>query len=109
MTKKFIHTDKKINGQKCKSEFLIPDVFDDKSRLIGIKSKMVYDFGLVIYTGVDLDENKVLDKLADVTSLSTDEKDKYSQILKDYLSQIKDCKIGKVVTLDDNFKLIEEQ
>ena len=38
MTKKFITGDKLVDGKDAPEEFLIPDIFDIKSRLIGIKT-----------------------------------------------------------------------
>lgn len=42
MTKKFLHTDSKSSKMKIKNEHIIPDIFENKSRLIGIESEKVY-------------------------------------------------------------------
>ena len=97
--------DKGLNGKNSKGEFLIPDVFENKNRLIGIKSKKVYECGLVVYTGIDLDENKIVDKLPDIQSISSSDQQSCKDIFKSYLTQVKEMKIGKIVRLTDNYIL----
>ena len=70
MTKKFVHTDKDINGRKTKNEFQIPDIFEGSDKFLGLTSLTTYSHGMIIYTGEDLDETKVLEKVSQVKSVS---------------------------------------
>ena len=62
MTKKFIHTSKEVNGAKCKSEFIIPDIFNANPKMIGLETGNTYKSGKIVYTGVNLSVNEVLQK-----------------------------------------------
>ena len=99
MTKKFVHTDKDINGRKTKNEFLIPDIFEGSDKFLGLTSLTTYSHGMIIYTGEDLDETKVLEKVSQVKSVSVFKRFKVKKILRNYLSQIKGLKIGDTVKL----------
>lgn len=99
MTKKFVHTDKDINGRKTKNEFLIPDIFEGSDKFLGLTSLTTYSHGMIIYTGEDLDETKVLEKVSQVKSVSVFKHFKVKKILRNYLSQIKGLKIGDTVKL----------
>lgn len=107
MTKKFIHSNKEINGKNSRIEFLIPDIFENRPRLIGLQSGKAYEFGMIVYTGVNLDGIKIIDKLTKHRVINEEQKEKYIDVLNQYLHQIKEIKIGKVVRLMDDFKLVE--
>lgn len=99
MTKKFVHTDKDINGKKTKNEFQIPDIFEGSDKFLGLTSLTTYSHGMIIFTGEDLDETKVLEKVSQVKSVSVFKRFKVKKILRNYLSQIKGLKIGDTVKL----------
>lgn len=102
MTKKFVRS-----GKKAINEFIIPDIFENKSRLIGIKTGEIYNYGLICYTGVELDTEKVFAKATKERKIRLFSKAIKKKIIEYYLKQIKEIKIGKLVTLDANFNLIE--
>ncbi len=109
MTKKFIHTDKDLHGSKVTDEFLIPDIIDFKAQFLGIESGKHYDSGLVVYTGMELTVEEVIERFK--SSLGGIEYDSESlkNIISEYLVQIKGYKIGKVLTMTTPFNLEEEK
>lgn len=94
MTKKFIHSDELIEGQPVKEEHLIPDIFTKTNYFLGIESFEKYERGLIVYTGTELSVSKVLDRLRKKKSLSLIKRLRARVILKKYLSQIKQLKVG---------------
>jgi len=107
MTKKFIHTDKTIHDEKVKSEFLIPDIYNGTKSFIGLTSLNTYDYGMIVYTGVSLDVDKIFDKASKIKSISFFKKNRARKKLKNYLLELKKLKIGIHVTFDSNGQLIE--
>lgn len=107
MTKKFIHTAKEINGPKCKSEFIIPDVFTESPNLIGLKTGNMYEAGHVVYTGVDLTVTEVLEKAEKLKPLGFLKRRKAKKTIEKYLIQLKDIKISSKVILTDNGDLLK--
>jgi len=108
MTKKFISTPETINGKKIEREFLIPDVFENRDKFVGIESKKTFDTGVVVFTGVDLDEDEVLQRLQVYHSIDSSQKDTYKDTFRKYLTQIKEIKVGCIVEFAEDFKLIEK-
>ena len=100
MTKKFVHTDKSINGKKAKNEFLIPDIFEGSNKFIGLSSLNYYSYGKIVYTGAKLDGTVVFEKVNKVKSIGIFRRRKIKKILKEYLIQVKGLKIGDTVTLE---------
>ena len=107
MTKKFIHTAKKVNGQKCKSEFIIPDIFNGKPNLIGIETGKKYNAGIIVYTGVDLTVDKIFEKAEMLSKIGFFRRRKAKNTISKYLTQIKNTKIGSVVTLTNDHELVK--
>lgn len=107
MTRKFLHSHKKPNGKKARNEFLIPDIFENTSRLIGIETGISYNYGLVCYTGVDLNADIVFDKATKYRKITILRRRAVKKMLTNYLAQIKEIKISKAVVIDDNYNLIE--
>ena len=107
MTKKFIHTSKELNGTKCKSEFIIPDIFTGSPNLIGLETGRLYKAGHIVYTGVDLTVAEVLEKVEEQKKLGFFKRRKAKKSIEKYLRQIKDIKIGSVVTLNDEHELLK--
>ncbi|SFT40030.1 hypothetical protein SAMN05216474_0350 [Lishizhenia tianjinensis] len=107
MTKKFVHSDKSAKGQRDKNEFLIPDIFTKTSRLIGIDSGREYDYGLICYTGVDLDANVVFEKVTALKKISILRHRGTKKLLTNYLERIKNIRISKSVAIDESFNLVE--
>ncbi|MBR07259.1 MAG: hypothetical protein CMP48_06185 [Rickettsiales bacterium] len=105
MTKKFLHTDPSINGKGAKSEFLIPDIYNRTTKLIGLETLNPYEFGLVIYTGVDLDTEEVFNRANNKKSISILKRNRCKKIIANYLEDIKNLKIGDVVLLNEAFNL----
>lgn len=98
MTKKFV---------TARNEFLIPDVFDFTNSLVGIETGKVYKEGLVVFTGVNLDKDVVMQRVLKHHSLGLFQKIRAKRIINNYLSQISEIKVGKKVKLDLNGSLIE--
>ncbi len=105
MTKKFIHSDKSINGKGSKTEFLIPDIFNGTNQFIGLDSLKTYEFGLIVFTGVNLDVTEVLNKVNAKRKIGLLKKRKVKAELQKYLTQIKELKIGNTVRFDKSNNL----
>ncbi|WP_420320366.1 hypothetical protein [Flagellimonas sp.] len=101
MTKKFVISVSDIG----KDEFVIPDIFDNESYLLGIKTGKIYQEGIICYTGVDLSASIVLDKIMENRSLDFFQKRKALKIIDKYLVQIKKFKISTKVKIDKDFVL----
>lgn len=100
MTKKFIHTDKAINGESAKNEFLILDIYDDTTNLIGLKTLNSYQFGKIVFTGVELDVNEVFKRANNKRKISLLKRSKAKAKIGKYLEQIKNLKIGDTIHID---------
>jgi hypothetical protein len=102
MTRKFVTTfyEKGIHKTK-KSEFLIPNIKCPMNKFIGIDTGKVCQYGLVVYTGVDLEVNTIIEKIIENKLISTSNK-LIEGVIKDYLTFVKSCKIGDVIELDIN-------
>ena len=107
MTKKFVHTSKELNGAKCKSEFIIPDIFSDNPNLIGLETRHQYDAGHIVYTGVDLTVTEVLENAEKQKKLGFFKRIKAIKVIEKYLLQIKETKIGTEVTLTNEYELLK--
>lgn len=106
MTKKFVHTSKEINGAKCRNEFIIPDIFSDSPKLIGLETGLQYKAGHIVYTGVDLTVAEVLDKAEKQKKLGLLKRRKAKNTIEKYLNQIKIAKIGTAVVLSNEHELL---
>jgi hypothetical protein len=99
MTKKFLiaFSDQGVRKTKRK-EFLIPDLNQFSDNFIGIETGKACQYGLVVYTGVELTTNIVIEKLMQnkVIQLTNIE---IENILFDYLQFIKSCKISDVLEI----------
>jgi hypothetical protein len=102
MTKKFVHTDKEINGRLTKNEFLTPDIFNGLNVLIGLESQTNYQYGKIVYTGVELDTDKILKKNTESAKFGFFKKRKVKKTLDNYLKQIKEFKVGDKVALQND-------
>ncbi len=96
MTKKFVYTDKdaRIKGQFVKDEFLIPDIFNNTNYFIGGKTLKKYERGIIAYTGKSLTIDEVLALAKKNGSLGFFNELRVKKIIKKYLIQIKELKVG---------------
>ncbi|WP_299326229.1 hypothetical protein [uncultured Maribacter sp.] len=101
MTKKFITGE----SEKGSSEFVIPDIIEEKDRFIGIESGKIYESGLICYTGVELSVDKVIEKILENRSLNFIQKRRAKKVIDLYLKQIKTFKISNSVKLGNGYKL----
>ncbi len=105
MTKKFIQTNKSMNGPGVKKEFLIPDIYGDSKCFIGIDTNNRYEFGLIVYTGAELDEEIVLARAIEKKSIGFFQRKNAKKRLKIYLAEIKSLKIDDTVRLSESIGL----
>jgi hypothetical protein len=101
MTKKFI----KGESEKGSSEFVIPDIIEEKDRFIGIESGKIYESGLICYTGVELSVDTVIEKILENRSLNFIQKRRAKKVIDLYLKQIKTFKISNSVKVGNGYKL----
>lgn len=105
----FVHTNKDIHGKDCVSEFLLPNIAENKPKFIGMTSGKSYDKGLVVGTSRKWDENILLNEFKKVKSVGLLGRKRKKQILKNYISQIP--KIwneypDSIVELDNELSLV---
>ncbi len=103
MTKKFVHTDKQITGERTKDEFLIPDFIDGTQNFLGLETCKKYEFGKIVFTGVELNADKIISKFEKQRSLDIDEKERLRPLLENYLNQISNLKIRDKVKINNEF------
>lgn len=101
MTKKFITGE----SEQSSSEFVIPDIYDEKDRFIGIESGKIYESGLICYTGVDLNVDKLMKRILENRNLNFLQKRRAKKVIDLYLKQIKTFKISNSVKLGNGYKL----
>ncbi|MDO1500942.1 hypothetical protein Q2T40_12450 [Winogradskyella maritima] len=104
----FIHTNKDIHGN-CVSEFLLPNIAENKPNFIGMTSGKSYDKGLIVGTSRKWDENILFNEFKKVKSVGLFGRKRKKQILKNYIAQIP--KIGEehpdsIVKLDYDLSLV---
>ena len=109
IVKTFIHTNRDIHGKDCISEFLLPNIAENKPNFIGMTSGKSYDLGLIVGTSRKWDENILFNEFKKVKSVGLFGKKRKKQILKNYISQIP--KIWKenpdsIVELDNELSLV---
>jgi hypothetical protein len=99
MTKKFLiaFSDQGVRKAKRK-EFLIPDLNQFSDNFIGIETSKPCQYGLVVYTGVELTTNIVIEKLIQ-NKVIQQTNIEIENILFDYLQFIKSCKISDVLEI----------
>jgi hypothetical protein len=100
MTRKFLTTfyEKGIHKTK-KNEFLIPNIKCFMDKFIGIETGRACQYGLVVYTGVDLEDSTIIEMIIENKLISTSNK-VIEGVIKNYLTFVKSCKIGDVIELD---------
>jgi hypothetical protein len=100
MTRKFVTTfyEKGIHKTK-KREFLIPNITCPMDKFIGIETGRVCQYGLVVYTGVDLEVSTIIEKVIENKLISSSNKE-IESVIRNYLTFLKGCKIGDVIELD---------
>lgn len=52
------------------NEFLIPDIFSNSIKFIGLSSGKSYDRGLIVYTGKQITPSELLDKSKNIKPLN---------------------------------------
>ena len=99
MTKKFLiaFSDQGVRKTK-KKEFLIPDLNQISNNFIGIETGKPCQYGLVVYTGVELTPSLVIEKLLG-NKVIQQTNEAIEIILFDYLQFIKSCKIADVIEI----------
>ena len=99
MTKKFIESYLVSNHKKTqKREFVIPDVLNFTNNFIGIETKKEYSFGMICYTGVDLDSKIITDRLIKNQLIKSYDKN-INKFIDSYLIDLKQYKISNKVTI----------
>ena len=109
MTKKFVLNREKVNGKKFKKEFIIPDIFSSNPNLIGIETGNQYNTGHIVYTGVNLTVDEVIERAEEFKKMSFWKRRKARKTIKKYLLQIKGAKIGTEVSLTNKYELIKTE
>ena len=108
MTKKFIESYLDSNQKRPrKREFVIPDVLNFTNTFIGIETKKEYLYGMICYTGVDLDSKIVTDRLIENQVITTSNKN-INEIIDLYLTDLKQYKIADILTIsyeNEKFRL----
>jgi len=94
MTKKMIVAFDPDNPEKASSDFLVPE----STSFMSIKTGKPREYGLVVYTGMELAPNDLLSKLIDF-GRKIDDVSRTLSMLDAYLGMIKEMKIGDVVRI----------
>jgi len=99
MTKKFIESYLDFNQKRPrKREFVIPDILNFTNSFIGIDTKKEYSYGMVCYTGVDLDTKTVTDRLVENQIITSTDK-VINEIIELYLIDLKQYKIADILSV----------
>jgi hypothetical protein len=99
MTKKFIESYLDTNQKRPrKREFVIPDILNFTNSFIGIDTKKEYSYGMVCYTGVDLDIKTVTDRLVENQIITSTDK-VINEIIELYLIDLKQYKIADILSV----------
>lgn len=105
----FIYTNRDIHGKDCVSEFLLPNIAENKPNFIGMTSGKSYDIGLIVGTSRKWDENILFNELKKVKRVGFFGRKRKKQILKTYISQISKLREefpDSIVKLDDELGLV---
>jgi len=99
MTKKFLiaFSDQGLRKTR-KNEFLVPNPNQLDNLFIGIETGKICQYGLVVYTGEELDPNIIVRKLIENKIISKTNSS-IDNILTEYLQFIKGCKIADVIEI----------
>ena len=99
MTKKFLisFSEKGIRETR-KNEFLVPNFLETNNKFIGTETGKNCQYGFVVYTGVDLNPDMVIEKLIKSKIISKDDP-KIAETINNYLLFLKTCKIGDVIEI----------
>lgn len=99
MTKKFIESYLDTNQKRArKREFVIPDILNFTNNFIGIETSKVYSYGMVCYTGVDLNTRIVTDRLIE-NQIITSTGEITNEIIDLYLIDLKQFKIADILSI----------
>lgn len=99
MTKKFIESYLDSNNKRPrKREFVIPDILDFTDNFIGIETKKLYPYGMVCYTGVDIDATIVTERLIENRIITSTDKI-INEIIELYLIDLKQYKIADILSI----------
>ena len=99
MTKKCLvsfELDKRVQKQ---SNFLCPVYDAGQWMFLGLKTKKIYQMGMVVYTGVDLFPEDIFSELVD-TGVKINNVDETIKNITEYLEALREQRIGSVVTVD---------
>ena len=100
MTKKFLIAFPEQGIRKTKkNEFIIPNLKQLDNYFIGIESSRICQFGIVVYTGYELDPNVVVQKLLR-NKIIPESNSLIEKTLEEYLAFIKKCKISDVIGIN---------
>jgi hypothetical protein len=104
MTKKFLESYLDLKNKRArKREFIIPDIYNFTNNFIGIETRKEYSYGMICYTGVDLDSTIVIDRLIEnkiITATSTE----LIEIIDSYLLDLKQYKISNILSITSENK-----
>jgi hypothetical protein len=100
MTKKFLiaFSDQGIRKTR-KNEFIVPNLDHLDNYFIGLESGKICQFGIVFYTGYDLDPNIIVQKLIK-NKIVSQSSALIEKTLEEYLTFIKSCKISDVIGIN---------
>ena len=99
MTKKFIESFLDSNHKRPrKREFVIPDILNFTNNFIGIETKKEYSYGMICYTGVDLDSKIITDRLIENQIIKSTDKN-INELIDLYLIDLKQYKIADILTI----------
>jgi len=77
---------------------VIPDILNFTNSFIGIDTKKEYSYGMVCYTGVDLDTKTVTDRLVENQIIASTDK-VVNEIIELYLIDLKQYKIADILSV----------
>ena len=96
----------KLPSWKAGKQFLLPNFNKASDSFLNIKNSKNVSFGMVVYIGVEVSSEEILNRYLDNNSLEY-ENESYITIIDDYLNQINNFKIGNVLSVKyDNSNLI---
>ena len=97
-TKKLLVAFDPIDPNSGSSDFLVPVLENGEPKLLGLISKRIVDYGLVVYVGNKVKAEDIFARLVDSGTVVRNVKETFKQI-EIYLSQIKNHKIGSVIEI----------
>lgn len=95
-TKKFLVAYEPQNQGKNKGDFLAVVFENSKPCFLGLKSRKLWEVGLMVFIGKEISEKEVFKKLVD-TGRSIENVDQSLKDIEIYLTSLQDFKIGNII------------